>query len=95
MEQHNRKITLQTDVADASERIDNLILQFNEGVKDCKPPTSLLLHFYNSEEYSLLMGEVTRLFADCPLLDSGCNVEWESKSDNTLNEQMRIEITIN
>lgn len=95
MEQHSQKFTLQTDVTDATERIDNLILQFNERVKDCEPPTSLLLHFYTSEGYPLKMRELSNFFDGCPLLDSGCDVEWKWKTDNILNEQMRIEITIN
>ena len=95
MERQNRKIMLTTNVAAVQKRIDDLILQFNGWMKDNEKPTSLSLHFYTSEEYPLTMGEVAHFLNSTTAIIDGCNIEWSSETDETLNQQIVIEIIFN
>ena len=93
MKQQNKKITLQTNVEDASKRIDNLIMQFNEWKKGRENPTSISLCFYTSDEHPLTMGEIEHFLNSTADLLDGCDVEWSHITDELLNEEIRIEIT--
>lgn len=95
MERHNRKIMLNTNVAAVQKRIDDLISQFNGWMKDNEKPTSLSLHFYTSEESPLTMGEVAHFLNSTTAIIDGCNIEWSSETDETLNQQIVIEIIFN
>ena len=95
MERQPRKIMLNTNVAAMQKRIDNLVSQFNEWMKVKEKPTSLSLHFYTSEEYPLTMGEVAHFLNSLSDILDGCNIEWSSQKDETLNQQIMMEIIFN
>lgn len=95
MEHQGREIILKTNVIDAKRRIDDLISQFNGWMKDNEKPNSLSLHFYTSEEYPLTMGEVAHFLNSTTAIIDGCNIEWSSEIDETLNQQIVIEIIFN
>lgn len=95
MERQSRKIMLKTNVIDAKKRIDDLVLRFNGWMKDKERPTSLLLHFYTSDEYPLTMGEITRFLNSTTAILDGYNIEWSSQKDETLNKQIMIYIIFN
>ena len=95
MRHQKRRIILHTDVIDVKNRIDELISQFNGWMKDNEKPTSLSLHFYTSEEYPLTMGEVAHFLNSTTVIIDGCNIEWSSETDETLNQQIVIEIIFN
>ena len=95
MERQSRKIMLNTNVAALQKRIDDLISQFNGWMEDNEKPTSLSLHFYTSEEYPLTMGEVAHFLNSTTAIIDGCNIEWSSETDETLNQQIVIEIIFN
>lgn len=95
MEQQPRRIMLKTNVADTKTRIDDLILHFNEWMKHQESPTSISLHFYTSEEHPLTMGEIVHFLNSATDALDGCNVEWSSETDATLNKQIKVEITYN
>lgn len=95
MRHQKRRIMLHTDVIDVKNRIDELISQFNGWMKDNEKPTSLSLHFYTSEEYPLTMGEVAHFLNSTTVIIDGCNIEWSSETDETLNQQIVIEIIFN
>ena len=92
MERQSRKIMLKTNVINPKKRIDDLILRFNGWMEDKERPTSLLLHFYTSDEYPLTMGEVAHFLNSTTAILDGCNIEWSSQIDKTLNKQIVIEI---
>ena len=92
MERQSRKIMLKTNVIDAKRRIDDLVLRFNGWMEDKERPTSLLLHFYTSEECPLTMGEIAHFLNSTTAILDGCNIEWSSQIDKTLNKQIVIEI---
>ena len=92
MEQQSRRILLKTNVIDPKKRIDDLISQFNGWMEDKERPTSLLLHFYTSDEYPLTMGEIAHFLNSTTDVLDGCNIEWSSQKDETLNHQIMIEI---
>ena len=83
---------LKTNVIDAKKRIDDLVLRFNGWMEDKERPTSLLLHFYTSEECPLTMGEIAHFLNSTTAILDGCNIEWSSQIDKTLNKQIVIEI---
>ena len=95
MGQLNRNVMLKTNVIDVKKRIDELISQFNGWGKDNEKLTSLSLHFYTSEEYPLTMGEVAHFLNSTTAIIDGCNIEWSSETDETLNQQIVIEIIFN
>lgn len=95
MERQNRKIMLKTNVIDPKKRIDDLILRFNRWMEDKARPTSLLLHFYTSDEYPLTMGEISHFLNSLSDILDGCNIEWSSEIDKTLNKQIMIEVIFN
>ena len=95
MERQSRKIMLKTNVIDAKRRIDDLVLRFNGWMEDKERPTSLLLHFYTSEECPLTMGEIAHFLNSTTAILDGCNIEWSSQIDKTLNKQIVIEIIFN
>lgn len=95
MERQNRKIMLTTNVAVVQKRIDDLISQFNGWMKDNEKPISLSLHFYTSDEYPLTMGEIAHFLNSTTAIIDGCNIEWSSETDETLNQQIVIEIIFN
>lgn len=95
MERQSRKIMLKTNVIGAKRRIDELMLQFNGWIKDNEKPTSLSLHFYTSEECPLTMGEIAHFLNSLSDILDGCNIEWSSQKDKSLNHQIVIEIIIN
>lgn len=95
MRHQKRRIMIHTDVIDIKNRIDELISQFNGWMKDNEKPTSLSLHFYTSEEYPLTMGEVAHFLNSTTAIIDGCNIEWSSETDETLNQQIVIEIIFN
>lgn len=95
MEHQGRKIMLKTNVIDAKKRIDDLISQFNGWMEDKEKITSLSLHFYTSEEYPLTMGEISHFLNSLSDILDGCNIEWSSQKDKTLNKQIMIEIIFN
>ena len=92
MGQLNRNVMLKTNVTDVKKRIDNLVSQFNEWMKVKEKPTSLSLHFYTSEEHPLTMGEVAHFLNSTTAIIDGCDVDWSSETDKTLNKQIVIEI---
>lgn len=92
MERQSRKIMLKTNVIDAKKRINDLVLRFNGWMEDKERPTSLLLHFYTSEECPLTMGEIAHFLNSTTAILDGCNIEWSSQIDKTLNKQIVIEI---
>jgi len=92
MERQNRKIMLKTNVIDPKKRIDDLILRFNGWMEDNEKQTSLSLHLYTSEEYPLTMGEIAHFLNSTTAILDGCNIEWSSQIDETLNHQIMIEI---
>lgn len=95
MKHQNRKIMLSTNVADVQKRIDDLISQFNERMKAEEYPTSISLHFYTSEAHPLTMNEVTHFLNSTTDILDGCDVEWSSETDKTLNKQIMIEAIFN
>ena len=95
MERQNRKIMLKTNVIDPKKRIDDLILRFNGWMEDNEKSTSLSLHFYTSDEYPLTMGEIAHFLNSLSDILDGCNIEWSSETDKTLNKQIVIEIILN
>ena len=95
MERQNRKIMLTTNVATVQKRIDDLISQFNGWMDGKEKPTSLSLHFYTSEEYPLTMGEVAHFQDSVTDVLDGCNIEWSSQKDETLNKQIMMVIIFN
>ena len=95
MEQQSRRILLKTNVIDPKKRIDDLISQFNGWMEDKEKQTSLSLHFYTSEEYPLTMGEIAHFLNSTTDVLDGCNIEWSSQKDKTLNKQIIIEIIFN
>lgn len=86
---------LKTNVIDAKKRIDDLILRFNGWMEDKERPTSLLLHFYTSDEYPLTMGEIAHFLNSLSDVLDECNIEWLSQKDETLNHQIMIDIIFN
>lgn len=86
---------LKTNVTNAQQRIDDLISQFNEWIKDREISSSISLHFYTSEEYPLAMGEIAHFLNSTTDILDGCNIEWSSQKDETLNHQIMIEIIFN
>ena len=95
MEHQGREILFKTNVIDVKNRIDNLVSQFNGRMKDNEKPTSLSLHFYTSEEYPLTMGEVAHFLDSVTDVLDGCNIEWSSQKDETLNKQIMMVIIFN
>ena len=93
MEQQSRRIMLQTNVTDTKKRIDDLVLQFNEWMKKRESPTSISLHFSTSEEHPLTMSEIAHFLHSTTDALDGCNVEWSSETDATLNQQIKVETT--
>ena len=95
MERQPRKIMLNTNVAAMQKRIDNLVSQFNEWMKVKEKPTSLSLHFYTSEEHPLTMGEISHFLNSISDVLDGCDVDWSSETDKTLNKQILMVIIFN
>ena len=95
MGQLNRNVMLKTNVIDVKKRIDNLVSQFNGWGKDNEKLTSLSLHFYTSEEYPLTMGEITHFLDSVTDVLDGCDVDWSSETDKTLNKQIMMVIIFN
>ena len=95
MEQQSRRIMLQTNVTDTKKRIDDLVLQFNEWMKKRESPTSISLHFSTSEEHPLTISEIAHFLHSTTDALDGCNVEWSSETDATLNLQIKVETTYN
>ena len=95
MERQPRKIMLNTNVAAMQKRIDNLVSQFNEWMTVKEKPTSLSLHFYTSEEHPLTMGEVAHFLNSTTAIIDGCDVDWSSETDKTLNKQIMMVIIFN
>lgn len=95
MERQSRKIMLKTNAIDAKKRIDDLISQFKGWMKDQEKITSLSLHFYTSEEHPLTMGEIAHFLNSLSDILDGCNIEWSSQIDKSLNHQIMIEIIFN
>ena len=91
MERQSRKIMLKTNVIDAKKRIDDLILRFNGWMEGKERPTSLLLHFYTSDEYPLTMGEIAHFLNSLSDVLDECNIEWSSETEKTLNKQIMID----
>lgn len=92
MEHQGREIILKTNVIDAKRCIDDLILQFNGWMEDKEKQTSLSLHFYTSEEHPLTMGEISHFLNSTTDVLDGCNIEWSSQIDKTLNKQIVVEV---
>ena len=78
---------------DAKRRIDDLVLRFNGWMEDNEKPTSLSLHFYTSEEYPLTLGEITHFLDSVTDILDGCDVDWSSETDKTLNKQIMMVIS--
>ena len=95
MEYQGRKIMLKTNVIAAKNRIDELISQFNGWGKDNEKLTSLSLHFYTSEEYPLTIGEIAHFLDSVTDVLDGCDVDWSSETDKTLNKQIMMVIIFN
>lgn len=95
MEHQGREIILKTNVIDAKKRIDDLVLRFNGWMEDKEKQTSLSLHFYTSDEYPLTMGEIAHFLNSTTDVLDGCNIEWSSQKDETLNKQIMIDIIFN
>lgn len=86
---------LKTNVIDAKRRINDLISQFKGWMKDQENRASISLHFYTSDEYPLTMGEIAHFLNSTTDVLDGCNIEWSSQKDETLNKQIIIEIIFN
>ena len=95
MGQLNRNVMLKTNVIDVKKRIDNLVSQFNEWTQDIEIASSISLLFYTSEEHPLTMGEVAHFLNSLSNVLDGCDVDWSSETDKTLNKQIMMVIIFN
>lgn len=95
MEHQGREIIFKTNVIDPKKRIDDLVLRFNGWIEDKEKPTSLSLYFYTSDEHPLTMGEIAHFLNNLSDILDGCNIEWSSQKDETLNHQIMIDILFN
>lgn len=93
MKQQNKKITLQTNVEDATKRIDELVGLFNDWIAVEEKPSSIYICFITSASHPLTMGEIAHFLNSTADSLDGCDVEWSHKADELLNEEIRIEIT--
>lgn len=64
-------------------------------MEDKERPTSLSLHFSTFEEHPLTMSEIAHFLHSTTDALDGCNVEWSSETDATLNQQIKVETTYN
>ena len=83
--------TLQSVEGNAKNRIDEVVAQFNEWLVG-KNPASLLLNFATSEQYPLKMDEVLNFFKGSPYFDGQHDIEWKHCCDDSLGENVRVEI---
>ena len=91
MDKTTYSITLQSVGDRASKRIDEIILQFNEWIKD-KNPASMLLNFTSSEQHPMIMEEISKFFNGSPYFDVEHHIEWTYTTDNALGKDLRLEI---
>ena len=91
MKKINCSVTLQSVESDEQNRIDEVVAQFNEWLAG-KNPTSMLLNFTTSEQHPLRMEEITNFFEGSPYFDAQHNIEWMHCYDDSLNEDVRVEI---
>lgn len=92
MKQQDRKMTLQTNVEDATQRIDELIELFNGWIAGNEKPSSISLCFTTSASHPLTMGEIALFLNSTADSLDGYDVEWSHKTDETIGEQIRLEI---
>ena len=91
MEKINYSVTLQSVESNEQNRIDEVVAQFNEWIVD-KNPASMLLNFTTSEQHPLRMEEITNFFEGYPYFDAQHDIEWTHCYDDSLNEDVRVEI---
>ena len=91
MEKISYSVMLQSVGGNVQNRIDEVVAQFNEWITD-KNPASMLLNFTTSEQHPLRMEEITNFFESSPYFDAQHNIEWLHCYDDSLNEDVRIEI---
>lgn len=91
MEKITYSITLQSVGGNAQNRIDEVVAQFNEWLVGIHP-ASLLLKFTTSEQYPLKMDEVLNFFKGSPYFDGQHDIEWKHCYDDSLGENVRVEI---
>lgn len=91
MEKITYSVTLQTVGGNAQNRIDEVVAQFNEWFAG-KNPVSMLLNFTTSEQYPLKMDEVLNFFKGSPYFDGQHDIEWKHCYDDSLGENVRVEI---
>ena len=94
MNDQNLKIMLNTNVIDAEKRIDDLISQFNEWLNNQQRQTSILLHFYTSDQFPMTMGELSRFMDECCAALENCYVEWNYATDLSLDKNIRLNVII-
>ena len=91
MEKITYSVTLQSDDSDEQNRINDVVTQFNEWITD-KNPSSMLLNFTTSEQHPLRMEEIANFFEGSPYFDAQHDKEWMHCYDDTLNEDVRVEV---
>ena len=91
MKEMTNSVTLQSVGGNVQNRIDEVVAQFNEWLAG-KNPSSMLLNFTTSEEHPLRMEEILDFFKGSPYFDGQHDIEWAHSYDDSLGEDMRIEI---
>ena len=91
MEKITYSVMLQSVGGNVQNRIDEVVAQFNEWIVD-KNPASMLLNFTTSEQHPLRMEEITNFFEGSPYFDAQHDIEWTHCYDDSLNEDVRVEI---
>ena len=91
MDKTTYSITLQSVGGCTSKRIDEIILQFNEWIKD-KNPASILFSFTSSEQHPMIMEEISKFFDGSPYFNVEHCIEWDYTTDNSLGKDLRLEI---
>ena len=93
MELQDKKITLQTNATDTTKRIDELVGLFNVWIAGNEKPSSISFCFITSNSHPLAMEEIAHFLNSTADSLEGCDVEWNHKTDESLNEEIRVEIT--
>ena len=91
MEKITYSVTLQSVDSNEQNRINDVAAQFNEWLAG-KNPSSMLLNFTTSKEHPLRMEEVTNFFEYSRYFNAQHDIEWAHNYDNSLNEDVRVEI---
>ena len=91
MKEMTNSVTLQSVGGNVQNRIDEVVAQFNEWLAG-KNPTSMLLNFTTSEQHPLKMDEVLNFFKGSPCFDGQHDIEWEHCCEDSLGENVRVEI---